>query len=198
MSDKTSNLDALRKAGAQAKNKLAKSGRQWEDEFGFAVRAVPGLRLEHFGAPVRVVGTGKVKSGRVHPLVVFEGPAPLDLAGHYCGRHCEIDCKRMTDDNGSWPILASMSPDQVQRCHDLSEDGCMVGIALLCDVAGKCYGIPWKVLAVYLRAGKSSVSLVELDAMVRAGKVADLRPLGSLFARPFVTLLHEVALGERS
>lgn len=182
------------KGGARPGNRLAKSGRQWEDEVATAIASIPGLRLEHFGAPTRIIGVGQTKAGRRAPMVAFEGPAPLDFAGHYVGRHCEIDCKRMTEDRQSWPFLTAMSPDQVARANDLERSRCMVGIALLCDKAGKCYGIPWRFIMLRVEAGFSSITLADLDVGVQAGNVADLQPQGSLYLRPFITMLHDLAM----
>lgn len=193
MSDKTG-ITAIRRKGAQTNNKLAKSGRQWEDEFARGAATVPGLRLEHFGAPTRVLGSGKTAAGRPAPIVVFEGTAPLDFCGHYVGRHCEIDCKRMTHDRPSWPFTSAMAPDQIRRADDLYRERCMVGIALLCDVAGKCYGIPWRFIMLRVKAGFSSITLADLDVGVQAGNVADLQPQGSLYLRPFITMLHDLAM----
>lgn len=180
--------------GAQAGNRLAKSGREWEDLLKPAIARVPGLYLGHFGAPCRIIGSGATPRGQRAPLVVFEGPAPLDYCGHYRGQHCEIDCKRMTHDRPSWPFTSAMAPDQIRRADDLYRERCMVGIALLCDVAGKCYGIPWRFIMLRVKAGFSSITLADLDVGVQAGNVADLQPQGSLYLRPFITMLHDLAM----
>jgi len=176
--------------GAQAGNKLAKIGRGWEDLMPPAIRAVDGLHLEHFGAPTRVIGVGKTPSGRRAPLVVFEGPAPLDWSGHYRSRHCEIDCKRMSAPGTSWSFVSSMSPDQVARCISLRAAGCMVGVALLIDDGFLCYGIPWAYLEPIRATGRASVKLIELADALASGQIVSLRPNdGPINLRPFVDLL---------
>ena len=176
--------------GAQVGNSLAKIGRGWEDLMPRAIAQVDGLSLAHFGAPTRIIGVGKTQAGRRAPLVAFEGPAPLDWSGHYRGRHCEIDCKRMSVPGTAWSFISSMSPDQVQRCQDLTAGGCLVGIALLIDEGFTCYGIPWRFLARIRATGRASVKLLELADALVAGQVVNLRPTGGMVElREFVALL---------
>jgi len=176
--------------GAQAGNKLVKIGRGWEDLMPPAVRAIDGLRLEHFGAPTRIIGLSTTKAGRRAPLVAFEGLAPLDWSGHYRSRHCEIDCKRMSAPGTSWSFVSSMSLDQIARCSDLQAAGCMVGIALLIDEGFLCYGIPWRFLARIRATGRASVKLLELEDALAAGQIVNLRPHdGPIDLRQFVALL---------
>lgn len=178
--------------GAQGGNKLAKIGRAWEDLMPRAVAAVPGLDLAHFGAPVRVIGVGKTTAGRRAPLVAFEGPAPLDWSGHYKGRHCEIDCKRMSAPGTAWSFISSMSPDQVDRAMRLEAGGCLVGIALLIDEGFLCYGIPWRFLARIRATGRASVKLIELADAEAAHQIVDLRPGGGpVCLQEFLDLLAE-------
>lgn len=178
------------KKGAQPGNTLAKVGRGWEDLMPRAVGQVDGLKLEHFGAPTRIIGMGSTKGGRRAPLVAFEGPAPLDWSGHYRGRHCEIDCKRMSVPGTSWSFVSAMSIDQVSRCCSLQAAGCMVGIALLIDAGFVCYGIPWRLLARLRATGRASVKLIELEDALAAGQIVSLRPHdGPVDLRQFVALL---------
>jgi len=180
--------------GAQAGNRLAKSGRAWEDLLKPAIARVPGLYLGHFGAPCRIIGSGATPRGQRAPLVVFEGPGPLDYCGHYRGQHCEIDCKRMTGDGVSWRWASAMAPDQVLRCGQLLAGGCLVGIVLLHDASGRCYGLPWTVVDGYRKVGRMSIKLSDLDVSVVFGEVADLRPAdGPIDLRGFIALLANIA-----
>lgn len=182
------------KKGARAGNLLAKIGRGWEDLLPRAIGQVDGLRLEHFGAPTRIIGVGATRGGRRAPLVAFEGPAPLDWSGHFRGRHCEIDCKRMSVPGTSWSFGSAMSQDQLSRCNALHAAGCMVGIALLIDVGFLCYGIPWQFLARLKATGRASVQLVELADALEAGEIVNLRPHdGPIDLRQFVALLQGIA-----
>lgn len=189
--------------GAQAGNRLAKSGRAWEDLLKPAIARVPGLYLGHFGAPCRVIGSGATPRGQRAPLVVFEGPAPLDFCGHYrgigrMGLHCEIDAKRIAGDDKAWRWAAAMNPDQVVRCQTLMVGGCLVGIALLHDATGKCYGLPWAVIDGYRRAGHMSIKLSDLDILAANGAIADLRPNGGpVDLRGFIAMLANVAEARR-
>jgi hypothetical protein len=180
--------------GAQPGNQLAKAGRAWEDLMPSAIAQVPGLRLEHFGAPVRILGVGQTKAGRRAPLVAFEGQAPLDWCGHYHSRHVEIDCKRMSTDAPSWSWASSMAPDQVERCIAMSASGCLVGICLLIDAGFRCYGLPWQYIAAVRGRGKASVRLDELDRDAETGAVVNLRPDGGpIRLLPFITRMMMVA-----
>lgn len=179
--------------GAQPGNQLAKAGRAWEDLMPSAIAQVPGLRLEHFGAPVRVLGVGATKAGRRAPLVAFEGPAPLDWCGHYHSRHVEIDCKRMTVASPSWSWASSMAPDQVERCIAMSGDGCLVGICLLIDEGFRCYGIPWQYIAAIRSRGRASVKIEELDRAAEFDEVVNLRPDGGpIRLLPFIMRMARV------
>jgi hypothetical protein len=180
-------------SGAQPGNQSAKAGRAWEDLMPTAISQVTGLRLEHFGAPVRVLGVGQTKAGRRAPLVAFEGPAPLDWCGHYHSRHVEIDCKRMTTDAPSWSWASSMSPDQVERCIAMSADGCLIGICLLIDAGFRCYGIPWQYIAAVRSRGRASVKIEELDRAAELDEVVNLRPDGGpIRLLPFLTRMVRV------